>query len=928
MDSTACVKGFLLASAQYRNDSNEGNVQQLLRQLDAISASKNICVYFSLAEVLPTECLNGLVQLVLDSQTNPAICAKAVGLLSQLAAKKEVLDTLRCTLDLTGALARLVHSLSTCDPHSILAQCLQLLQRLTYDVQLTYCSPQVADLLSYLVESVQAAESEHTMPCLRVLANFCRQSPCIQAQVKSFKNVKSLYRSLIHFLAHSSLTVVVFALSILTSLTLGEEVGERLFHAKNIHQTFQLIFNILVNGEGKLTRKYSVDLFMDLLENAKVIDLLSRYEHFSSCLRQILDLLRSKNGDAIEKILELLLAFSNVPLLRRPLCLELFLPGQNLQPGLRQSKRAGPSRLLAGVICWVDGLPHSSEEAAPLALELLREVCEEAVSSGMSLQPVHDSVLPVLGKHLRNYGMKQDMMEHDEEKVEKPKCDETRMARHCHVLSKCLDLLLVLCHDNETRALLASSCSSEVLNSLLDFQLAFNKMGLGDRSDNRKWSVFGADVIIKCLDFMSFTKEVLPETEAVFYKYLQDPRVVPFLTFALTSSDKRRVCSALRLLFEAAPLPDFPTVMLVDSVAIRNETHRHGGDKEVNERTQTMRLIPSASSLRCNVASPTPQPLPSKIQELAEQFHAGVQLNSIGTDPRTSDIIDVYEQKLSSLATKDNHLQDLLEAKASALVQADRMLSQYRYRCAQTEAEARRLAGLLREAERHCENLGAQLNEEHAEGERGRQDMERLLVHSRRLEAQMVRLTELEERLSKTVLALEEAEKQGQQLQAENRSLGNARNELMNQNEHLKQQNARTQELLREMEKQCQDLQKQLQAKEECMKDLLQTIMERDEQLTALEKERERSEETANAVRADLTRTEQARKELSIKASSLELQKSTRERELKQLEERLREVEEREREAREEIQKNAQMIAMIHSLSSGKLQPGTVNLSL
>ncbi|XP_039601454.1 protein CIP2A [Polypterus senegalus] len=903
MDTASSLKSLLLAINQYKNSKTVQNASQLQKHLDVISGFKSSKLFAS-NQVLPNECLSSLVELVADPNSNTSLTLQITGLLSQLVSDDETRDTLLNSCNLISALASAVHSNSSTPKAQVVLQSLHLLQKITYNARVSHSNANVDDLLTFMMQHIQTPDEDLMIPCLGLMANLCRHNLSVQAYIKSLSNVKSFYRTLITFLAHNSLTVVVFALSILTSLTFNEEVGEKIFHGKNIHQTFQLIFNIIVNGDGTLTRKYAVDLLVDLLKNPKIADYLSRYEHFSLCLSQVLGLLHGKDPDSAEKVLQLLIAFCLDGNLCKILCKTIFATHIFAANDCKKGSNGKIIEPVISLLHWCSQEDH--QNSCLLALELIKELLLEAIDSTLSssLQPFVDFLLPILLELL------QVPVQPPHDSSAKKKCARTVRA---------IDILLVLTDDESFKMNIAKRITANMCVSILEYQFSSNSMEIDFGSYFSVFGIIDADIVLKTLNLMSKIKHLVPNLETSFYKILQDQRLISPLSAALTSDDRQRVQTALRLLFEAAPLPDFPAMVLGESIAANNSYRKHTTDILV--RGKPVHDSSSIMPKQCCQTYSGDGPPKSNIQNLIEKLQTGIELKEQIKDKRVSDIIDVYEQKISALALEEGRLQDLLEAKALALAQSDRLIVQYRCQRVQAEEEVRKLATLLKDAERKNEELSVLFNNQQLESERAKDDIERLYQHNRKLQIVAEEHESLKMSFSDLANTYDGTEKQLKDLQAAHNNLNKQAEMIKKQNENLKFQHDKTLAQLSEVEEKRKEVIKELQDKDNLISSLQQRIVQLERNVEIKEKEKEDMEETIDILRKELSKTELARKELSIKASSLEIQKS-------QLEARLAEKEAMVKSQQEELNKHSHMIAMIHSLSSGKMKTDSVNLSL
>ncbi|KAJ8032494.1 Protein CIP2A-like [Holothuria leucospilota] len=761
MDLTPSIKNVVSGINQFSKNQTDSRLKALLKHINSLNAAASQGSSFTAIspnQLSTSECLAGLVGLLNEPTTPPELAHKCMLLLFNLAASDDIQDALKKVYNLPVTLASLLHAHSAKVANEpLVLQC----GRLRLD-DIWSCQP----------------ENDLTLPSLGLLANLCRYNAGIQMQIRAYPNLRSINKTLMRYLSHGSLMVIVFALSILTSLCFGDELGEK---------TFQLIFNLLLNKEGTMTRRYTVDLFTDLIQHERIKENLVSFQHLEVSLQKCVVLLNSGSAQDISKIVEFFLALFKVSDLRSLVC-KLFVT--------------------------------EADKSGGIVLSRLVQLCKEPVEIGRSL--------PILA----------------------------------------LKLLRDVYEDEDLKKRLITTLELQRLSDIINNQLDTNQISSRTKmiAVESECCSAGVDMTLSLLELMDRLKQDIPALVEYMEAIFKDPRTIPFLVYGISSHSQDTVQRSLHLINLAASSPEFPSTMLGESLA-------HANSEKMDKIKASSSLEPQPdfkhnvsgqgiTFSRVNLSSDGSNfgemtSVDKNIEKLIDKMQTGLDISEL----RASDIMDVYEHKLATLQTKESHLQDLLEAKAMALSQADRLISQYRCQRAQSEAEARKLRSLLQESERQNEEYREELHEASVRYDQLKTELGSMVSHNQRLQ-------EIAAEHEALIVAHSE---QGQRLEATQRSLTTHKHELKSAQEMSEMLKRHTETLKKQYEEATLSFEEQIMKKDKRLSELDLNLSKECEQVKELTKKKEALEGSVEELKNELAEAEQIKKDLNTQLSDLQV---------------------------------------------------------
>lgn len=676
------------SAAKYVADSSRDNSSQLDESLsDVIKflGSVDQTVRLSLKSHSVSELL-AYSPIVLSSTTTSAVTRSRfhrilfnIGLHNTRIRKYMSKDLELCSPVFVGLKASLKDQLG---PQNMI-DILRLLQVLTYDKSVTL-GVWTNELISFLMGEVVRKPEQEWMPyCIAILCNLTSRSKSVCNRIMKSTSFKPFSRRVTDLLCSDSRIVVVSSLVLLGYL--DEKLRDLVFCTKNMHETFQCVFNVLILGDGDcmITRHIAADLLRRLVVSdvptiasvpvlATTAAELVNYDVFDTFIQGTAGLLVTLDPKLEEswKVYDLLLSFCTLQVLRARVCSAI------IRCPPTQQRLTTPILAIASTAALT--VEECIEPEVPLrAIRLLALLVREIVDTHEKIGPFlpKEQVVPLIISCVNT------TVDPSEENAV---YSSTRVQLGLRLAEAC-------CQDEDIRSDLFDSITAQACHKISEFQFVNNpvvyhlsKAPLQRSASLPEWSLSGVGSVLELTRLLAVLKDHSKMHKDQYWRLLKDERLIPFLAFAMSSGDHEMAFYALNTFKHCSQVHVFPTQLLAEMVASCGKELRLAkappptglvnGSMSLNTSMEATK--PSLETTQEQEAIRIPKsPESSKaLDELLRKVSIGMEIK----DVKMSEIMTAYERKISMLQNQAQDLEELIKAKDQALSHSEKLRTQYR----------------------------------------------------------------------------------------------------------------------------------------------------------------------------------------------------------------------------------------------------------
>ncbi|KAL1286344.1 Protein CIP2A [Trichinella pseudospiralis] len=602
---------------------------------------------------------------------------------------------------------RINYALSTCLVYNKsfslneqnLSLCLNLLHLFTYDTPVLW-SNLMSSVMDYIVLRILDSDAENgsVMPsCLGILLNLCLNTPQAISYLNSQGKLNNLRRKFVSLLAADSMPTVICTLA-LVCYCFQDIRNKKLFMGKNLLEMFKCIVNVIVKSDSLLARFHAIDLLISLVKSSS--NLLTNGVFTNQSLSPICELLVTRSGqpETLSKILELLLHCCKADDVREFFCDALVNAGP-----------ADSKRLTTPIIAVVE-MARLAPDLSPCCPDL---PCK-------SIRVLHYAISHLLENKLRisDYLSCEVVVQLVED------CLKTTLdTSHPLIFEKServyegMRLAIMLSYDSTVRTDVLEIVHPALCSHIFQFQLSSNCCSLTSTS-NASWSFIGVKIVFEVLTFLDNQSAFSKPHSLLYDDLLKDQRLLPFFVCGLLSNDECLIANVLRLITSAhgaipSHIQHIAKLMSLWIQELKGEKLQENNRLNQNhDKSSPVVDLSAVTSERnnINIKNSVDEQQIKELDALLEKLKCSQTL-----DGRFSEIMNVYEMKITAVESENRQLQTELYSRIFNQQKNDCSFARFISFGEEAKKEAETLRQVLRKAEQKNDQLSEELKQKRSE---------------------------------------------------------------------------------------------------------------------------------------------------------------------------------------------------------------------